>query len=178
MLGFEKMTYNNFLQFCQTLSKQSIAQLVCIGLGLIILWQLYLASSLWRTVHNQITPQDNGVSVPVSIKHPMHKSLKQPFFGFFVPKSIDDAGVQVSLLNIKVVGVLFAMLETDSEVILKIDEGKEQTFRVGDVIPGQAVIKRITPQGVLVERKGQLERLILPKNELIFEPQAKPLLGQ
>lgn len=175
------MTYNDVLHFCQTLSKRSIAQGICIGLGLIILWQFYLVSRLWQAVYDSIHLQANQAFVLVttaSTKPLHHVGLKQPFFGAFIPKSIDDAGVKESLLNVKVVGVLFAVPETDSEVILKLDERKEQTFRIGDVIAGQAVIKRITTQGVLVERKGQLESLTLPKNELIFEPRAKPLVGQ
>ena len=48
-------------------------------------------------------------------------------------------------------------------------------FRVGDTIPGDAVIKRIMPDGVLLMREGVMESLSLPKNELIFEPPPKPM---
>lgn len=175
------MTYNDVLQFCQTVSKRSIAQWGCVGFAVIILWQVYLAMSLWHTLSQYSRSQDTKLSSPVShetVKPTIHVGLKKTLFGPFIPKAIDEAGVKKSMLNVKVVGVLFAVPETDSEVILKINEQKEQTFRIGDIIPGQAVIKRITAQGVLLERKGSLESLSLPKNELIFEPLAKPFVGQ
>ena len=106
-----------------------------------------------------------------------HKGLTEPFFGKYIPKAIDDASVKESVLNVKVVGILFAAREEDSHVILKVASGHEQTFGVGDTVSGGAVIKRITAQGVLFERNGALESLSLPKNELIFDAQAKPLIG-
>ena len=48
-------------------------------------------------------------------------------------------------------------------------------YKIGDKIPGGAIIKRIMAGGVLAERNGALESLSLPKNDLTFEPVAKPL---
>ena len=79
------------------------------------------------------------------------------------------------MLDLKVVGIMFANTEGDSHVIIRTAGGHEQTFRVGDSLPGGVVIKRITPEGVLIGRNGALESLSLPKNALIFEPAAKPL---
>lgn len=174
------MTYNEILQFCQNLSKSLIAQMVCLCLTLVVLWQLYSGSvtllALQKTTGTRDTQQIVGSTV--SNQNMTHAGLTQYFFGEYIPKAIDDAGVKESMLNVKVVGVLFAIPESDSQVILKIETGREQTFGIGDTVPGGAVIKRITNQGVLVERKGAIESLTLPKNELIFEAQAKPLVGE
>ena len=171
------MTYNGILQFCQNLSKRLIAQTVCLCLAVLVLWQLYSGSialfSLEKTTDIRVTQQTAGSSLPN--QNITHAGLTQAFFGQYIPKAIDDAGVKESMLNVQVVGVLFAVPESDSQVILKIARGKEQTFGIGDTVPGGAVIKRITTQGVLVERKGAMESLTLPKNELIFDAQAKPL---
>ncbi len=101
--------------------------------------------------------------------------LDMPFFGNYVPKNLNTTDVKQSLLNLKVVGIMLAKPEKDSQVILHTAGGRDQTFRVGDTLPGGVIIKQITPDGVFVERKGELESLSFPKNELIFEAPAKPL---
>ena len=173
------MTYNDVLQFCQMLSRRLIVQIICFCLSMLIIWQLYLGGSLWLSLNKPMNIAKDMSPVAISSlssQTKTHIGLTQPFFGQYIPRAIDDAGVKESMLNVKIVGVLFAVPETASEVILKIEGRAEETFRVGDSIPGEAVIKRITAQGVLLERKGVLESLTLPKNELIFETQAKPLL--
>jgi general secretion pathway protein C len=56
-----------------------------------------------------------------------------------------------------------------------VGDGRDQVFRVGDSLPGGAILKRVTINGVFVERKGELESLSFPQNKLIFEAQPKPL---
>ncbi len=108
-------------------------------------------------------------------KHTANKGLNTPFFGNYVPDNLNDMSVKQSMLNFKVVGILLATRKEDSQVIIHIANGRSQTYRAGDTLPGEVVIKRITAKGVLVERKGELESLSLPENELIFEVPAKPL---
>ena len=98
-----------------------------------------------------------------------------PFFGKYVPNNLNAADVKQSLLNLKVVGIMLAKPEKDSQVILHTAGGRDQTFRVGDTLPGGVIIKQITADAVFVERKGELASLSFPKNELIFDAPAKPL---
>lgn len=173
------MTYNGILQFCQNLSKLLVTQIICICLAIVVLCQLYDGvMTLFREGVTVIVRDEQHVVNPSTVNPDKnHRGLTEPFFGKYIPKAIDDASVKESVLNVKVVGILFAIREEDSQVILKIASGREQTFSVGDTVPGGAVIKRITAQGVLFERNGALESLSLPKNELIFDAQAKPLIG-
>ena len=104
--------------------------------------------------------------------------LKSSLFGVYVSNDLNTSTVKKSLLNVTLVGILFADKLEDSQVIIRGSNGEERTYKVSDKIPGDAVIKRIMADGVLVEREGELESLSLPKNELTFEPVPKPLKGE
>lgn len=101
----------------------------------------------------------------------LHSSL----FGVYVTNNLSS--IKKSMLNVSLVGILFSNNINESLVIIRSADGEENTYKLGDTIPGGAIIKRIMSSGILVERNSALESLILPKNELIFEPKAKPLEG-
>lgn len=101
--------------------------------------------------------------------------LQSTLFGIYVPPDLSEAGVKKSMLDVTIVGILFAVPIEGSQVIIKASDGDEKTYLLGDTLPGGAVIKRITASGVLVERNGVLESLSLPKEDLTFEPIPKPL---
>lgn len=105
----------------------------------------------------------------------LQSTLNLALFGDYVPDHLDAAGVRQSMLNLKVVGVLFDEIEKDSQVLLQKPDGQEQFFRIGDTLSDGAVIKRITTEGVLVLHAGELERLSLPKEDLHFRDPAQPL---
>ncbi|MCW8398304.1 general secretion pathway protein GspC [Legionella sp. PATHC038] len=120
---------------------------------------------------------DVGKEVPIipqqnSFDAILHSSL----FGVYVSNNLSS--IKKSMLNVTLVGILFANKLNNSQVIIRSATGEEKTYKLGDTIPGGAVIKRIMASGILVERNGTLESLSLPKNELIFEPVAKPLEGE
>ncbi|MCC5015734.1 MULTISPECIES: type II secretion system protein N [unclassified Legionella] len=104
--------------------------------------------------------------------------FKTSLFGDYVPTNLADADIKQSMLDAEVVGVMFATKEEESQVIIRAGGGGQKTYVVGDVLPGGAIIKRITEKGVVVLHKGVLESLSLPKNELIFEAPAKPLIEE
>ncbi|MDP3268062.1 MAG: type II secretion system protein N [Legionella sp.] len=104
--------------------------------------------------------------------------LNSSLFGVYVPNDLNEDNVKKSMLNVNLVGIMLADKIEDSQVIIRGAGGDEKTYGIGDEIPGGALIKRIMTNGVLVERNGTLESLSLPKNELIFEPVAKPLLEE
>lgn len=105
----------------------------------------------------------------------LQSALNQPLFGDYVPDNLDAAGIRQSMLNVKVVGVLFDTKEKESQVLLQKPDGQEQFYRIGDTLSDGSVIKRITTEGVLVLHAGELERLSLPKEALQFRDADKPL---
>lgn len=172
------MTYNVILTICQNLSRPIIYRLLAISVGIVVIWQLIsgviLISSLNRST---TTPEKLTVRIDRSTRqHSSNLGLTTAFFGRYVPENLNDADVKQSMLNLKVVGIMLSIPENDSQVIIHAANGHDQTYRVGDTLPGDVVIKRISRDGVLVERKGDLESLSFPENELIFEAPAKPLI--
>lgn len=154
-----------------------VPQLLCLLLGLLLIWRVisgvYSLFSLDKAMlvsHHQLTEAKNNLQQRSNMK-----GKAQPIFGDYVPKTIDDAEVKQSMLDMKVVGIMFAKNSKNSHVIIQTSSGQEQTFRIGDSLPGGAVIKGITPDGMLVMRNGSLESLSLPKARLIFEPPPEPL---
>lgn len=101
--------------------------------------------------------------------------LNTSLFGVYVPNDLNEDSVKKSMLDVTLVGILLADKMEESQVIIRSSSGEEKTYKLGDKIPGGASIKRIMAGGVLVERNGNLESLSLPKNDLTFEPVAKPL---
>lgn len=141
--------------------------MICAVLVIIIIGQLV-------SIFQETSPQNN--SLPKKIKliaAPQKLSTNLFFFGDYVPTN--DAEIKHSMLNVQVVGIMFANNENDSRVIIRSARGSEEMFRVGDAIPGGAIIKRIMASGIVVLRNGELERLSLPKNELFFESSIKRL---
>lgn len=82
------------------------------------------------------------------------------------------------MLDAEIVGIMFDDNEEYSQVIIKVGGGPEKVYSIGDSLPGGAIIKRISPDAIVVLHNGALESLSLPKNELIFEAPAKPLIEE
>ncbi|AHE67439.1 type II secretion system protein N [Legionella oakridgensis] len=169
-----------FSELKALLVKPIVPQLIAVGFIILIVWQIGVGmiSVIFRdkSMSSTMTPPlINGVTVN---QDSTISSITTPFFGEYVPASLNDATIKQSMLNLNVVGIIFAEREQDSKVIISTASGNEEAYQVGDSLPGGVVIKRITPQGVLVSRHGVIESLSLPKNELIFEPPAKPLMKE
>lgn len=132
------------------------------------------ASLLFSPVTIETAP-DTDSSEQVTKQDYFSDILNAPLFGVYVPNDLNEDNVKKSMLDVTLVGILFADKMEESQVIIRSASGDEKTYKVGDKIPGGAFIKRIMAGGVLVERNGTLESLSLPKNDLTFEPVAKPL---
>lgn len=96
-------------------------------------------------------------------------------FGVYVSNDLSDDNVKKSMIDVTLVGVLMGNNENDSQVIIRGAGGEERTYQISDKLPGGVTIKRIMGEGIIVEHNGELERLSLPKNDLIFEPVPQPL---
>lgn len=137
---------------------------------------LYEFASLFSNKTNSAALNPSATALPAaskqdSVNHVLNSSL----FGVYVPDDLNDSSLQKSSLNLTLVGILLADKEDDSQVIIRSARGEEKTYKLEDTIPGGALIKRISAGGVVVEQNGTLESLSLPKNDLTFEPIAKPM---
>ncbi|KTD72762.1 type II secretion system protein N [Legionella tucsonensis] len=133
------------------------------------------ASLIFAPVTRPTQPETSKEMPAIAKQNSFDAILHSSLFGVYVSNNLSS--IKKSMLNVTLVGILFANKIEDSQVIIRAANGEESTYKLGDTIPGGAVIKRIMAAGILVERNGALESLSLPKNELIFEPVAKPLEG-
>lgn len=145
-------------------------------IALIALFSLLIIgewSTLFLSQNSQYSSEAvHEVEVP-KIKNSFDAIFQSSLFGVYVSNNL--ASIKKSMLNVTLVGIMFATPINESQVIIRSANGEEKTYKTGDTVPGGAVIKRIMATGILVDRRGTLESLSLPKNELIFEPVAKPL---
>ena len=147
-----------------------------IPLALISLFSLFIIIECAHLILSPLKIEAVSEHVPVISKQDMSSHiLTSSLFGVYVPDNLSEANVKKSMLDVTLVGILLSDRPDDSQVIIRSSNGDEKTYKPGDPVPGEAVIKRITANGVLVERHGVLESLSLPKNELTFEPVPKPL---
>ena len=165
-----------FVDIKTGLSQIIIPQLLCLILSVWIIWQLTSGLIAFFSLDKILSVRhDRKVDITIVPQTSKNAGLNMAFFGDYVPNSLSEADVKQSMLNLAVVGIIYGSGDHGSYVLIRADKGREQTFEEGDTLPGAAVIKRITPEGVLILRNGALESLSLPKQTLTFEPPAKPL---
>lgn len=150
-----------------------------IVISLITLFSLliiYEYCALWFPVVRAPVSSDSNIKVEIEKKQDSGDFiLNSALFGTYVPDGLNDATVKKSMLDVTLVGILFADNPENSQVIIRSASGDEKTYNINDKIPGGAVIQRIIAGGILVEHDGSLESLSLPKDDLTFEPIPKPL---
>lgn len=128
--------------------------------------------SLFSIGDSQPSASDSNPSLSSSSGDDSYQHiLKASLFGLY----LDEAHVKKSMLNVTLVGILFAEPVEESQVIIRLASGDEKVYKVGDDLPGEVTLKRILADGILVERLGVLESISLPKESLNFEPAPKPL---
>ena len=171
------MTYNVISVVSQNLSRPIVPRLACLGLSILIVCQVVSGMMSMSAINKSAatSEQSNVVTTPSTNNSSSGVGLNALFFGKYTPMMINVADVKKSMLTYKVVGIMLAAHDEDSSVIIDTLSGGDIVYHVGDILPWGTVIKRITSDGIFVERDGELESLSLPKNELIFEPPANPL---
>lgn len=166
------------LEFKQLLFQPIVPKGLCFAFVLLILWQIIDGMAAIQSdsvmIFNQ--PEQNKTLNLNKIKKITQENLKKPLFGAYIPAHLSEAEVKPSMLNVTVVGIVLSENELESQVMICGQDGQDHLYRQADILPGGAKIKRITAEGVLVERESELERLSLPKNELIFEQPAQALI--
>ena len=152
-----------------------VSKVFCLSFALLLIWQLLSGVINLYSINARFSVQPRTIVIKraESTEQNLKNALLLPIFGEYVPNNLKDLEIKRSNLNLKLVGILFSKEEAHSQVIIKALGEREQTYKIGDTVPGGAVIKRITVDGLLLLRKGVLESLSLPKNELIFAPPVK-----
>lgn len=158
------------------LSEKYLKLILAGGIGILSILILLELSQLHRTPKMPLSTHSKQPVVSPA-QHHFETAVHTALFGTYVPDDIRSSEVQQSLLNVTVAGILLSDKSEKSQVIIRLSDNEEKVFQIGDTIPGNAVIKRITENAVFVEHDGNLESLALPKNDLNFEPAIEPLKG-
>ncbi len=156
--------------------KPIVAPIFCLVFALFVVMQVSLGIKNYLTVTTQPLTKPGIKLKEGATPDEKNVGLNAPLFGDYVPNNLSEGDVKRSILNVTVVGIMLASQESLSQVIIRSANGREQSFRVGDALSSGVVIKRITSDGVLVNRNGELESLTFPKNDLIFEAPPKPII--
>lgn len=166
-----------FAEIKMLLSRPFIPKIICFILVLLLVWQITSGvRGVFLLDKASVVSHDPLITEKIKAEQALLTvGLNAAFFGGYVPKTLNDSGVKQSMLDLTVVGIMFADDGSESHVIIRDPTGRDKTYYVGDSLPGGAVIKGITLDGVLIQQKGSLESLRFPKNALIFESPAKPL---
>jgi len=160
------------------LSSKHARWLIIVLISLFSLLTLYEISKLFRSFENKEASDDDEQVFVQAPKNSLEALLNSSLFGVYVPNDLTGDNVKKSMLNITLVGILLGNNVENSQVIIRSANGEEKNYKVNDKIPGGALVKKIMAGGILVEHNGSLESVSLPKNELIFEPVAKPLRNE
>ncbi|KTC98835.1 type II secretion system protein N [Legionella erythra] len=154
--------------------EKAIAIAIVVIFAILTAYELY---SLFKPLDRQLLSTQAAPKVTEQSIIPRSPVFTAPLFGDYVPVSMDET-IKQSMLDVDLVGIMYSTAPEDSQVLLRSGGGEEKSYRVGDTLPGGAVIKRIGQDGIVVLHNGTLESLSLPKNELRFEEPAKPLLEE
>ena len=120
----------------------------------------------WQLAH-QIPPttlkQDENASVQMIAGIP-----NQHLFGLSA-----TGDMPITNLQLRVTGIAREAdqhQENISKAYISISGSQSKIYKVGDILPDGVKIHDITPDTVILENAGQLEKLPLPREKLIFKP--------
>jgi type II secretory pathway component PulC len=105
------------------------------------------------------TNQDNAMIASISGDH---------IFG----KSSNLGQMPVTNLQMKVTGIVKVSEQSGltSKVYISVSGQASKIYKVGDNLPYGVKIYEITPDAVVLENDGHLEKLPLPREKIIFKP--------
>lgn len=89
-------------------------------------------------------------------------------FGFDQTNLSEIEGLPNTTLQLQLVGVFVTTPAEESYAIITTKDGKEQMYKVGDVISDRIKIYQILPDHVILQDHDQLASLSLPTKSLIF----------
>lgn len=145
-----------------------IGLLLCCAL-LLFSWQWY---SDWQLVQQKVVPtstiahREDGSQTLIASLPNTH------LFG----KPISAGSVPLSSLQFKVSGIVKTEFNKDSKVYISLAGGESKIFHVGDKLPYGVKVYEITPDAVILENDGHLEKLTLSREKLQFK--ARPSLEE
>ena len=85
--------------------------------------------------------------------------------GESAPAEMDTENLPETNLRLFLRGVLAADGEFPGSALIEDDKSKTEVYLVGDELPGDATLRSVHPNRVIIERSGKLENLYFPEAE-------------
>ncbi|MBC7184515.1 MAG: general secretion pathway protein GspC, partial [Marinobacter sp.] len=82
-----------------------------------------------------------------------------------VATEIDTENLPETNLRLFLRGVLAAQGDFPGSALIEDDKSKTEAYLVGDALPGNAKLRSVHPNRVIIERAGKLENLYFPESE-------------
>lgn len=79
------------------------------------------------------------------------------------PVELDTENLPETNLRLYLRGVLAASGEFPGSALIEDDKSKTEAYLVGDELPGNATLRSVFPNRVIIERSGKLENLYFPE---------------
>ncbi|MBQ0831947.1 type II secretion system protein N [Marinobacter sp.] len=131
-------------------------------------WQGY---SFWQSQNQQTAPGNNSASQPLTEKRssPTLALASLEFFGTAQPDGIQTQQSTEDLpeTNLKIFlrGVLAADGDFPGSALIEDDKRNTDVFIVGDELPGNAKLRSVHSNRVILDRSGKLENLYFPETD-------------
>ncbi len=147
-----------------------------LNLSLIALLAYDLADATWKVLTPATDPlPDAPVAAPTAPAMPASTdpALFRGLFGAAAPTTPTPPRPEeapATRLNLNLLGIFFVDGSPGTaRALIATPDGKERALAVGDSA-GEAVIRAIHPDLVILEHRGRHETLRLPRKELVLEP--------
>ncbi|MFP3978517.1 type II secretion system protein N [Marinobacter sp. KMM 10035] len=148
--------------------KVPIALAIVAGLAMFgaTAWQGY---GFWQTQSHQPSQDTSAASQPLPEKRETPK-LPLASLEIFGTAQVGEASIEENTedlpetnLRIFLRGVLAADGEFPGSALIEDDKSKTEVFLVGDELPGNAKLRSVHPNRVVLDRGGKLENLYFPE---------------
>lgn len=132
-------------------------------------WQGY---SFWQTESQQTarkSAETSAEALPPSRQEPTVNLASLDLFGTATRtgsnEPVDTENLPETNLRLFLRGVLAADGEFPGSALIEDEKSKTEAYLVGDELPGNATLRSVHPNRVIIERSGKLENLFFPESE-------------
>jgi general secretion pathway protein C len=138
---------------------------------LLILWLAWLSAKLTWLLVPEAEQTEQVVTAPAPVKRQQSRIDERQIADWHLfgvageEKPTGKKVVEAPETRLKLVlrGVFASEVSTGGRAIVGDPKGKEETYAVGDPLPGGAKLSEIYPDRIILERNGRFETLRLPK---------------
>ncbi|QSP93960.1 general secretion pathway protein GspC [Marinobacter salinisoli] len=144
---------------------------VIAGAAMVIVtaWQAY---SFWQSSQQTVTSPSQQESINAGSEARQRPEVNLGSLEFFGTASKDGEAKAVSTENLPKTnlrlflrGVLAAEGEFPGSALIEDQKGNTDAYLVGDELPGNATLRSVHPNRVIIERSGKLENLFFPEDD-------------